>query len=553
MVDDFRKQSQGTILKFLQLVGSNPQIYVKHMVGLGPLIKDLDVYLLANEEEIVIVMIDPAGGRRYELADEMPFGKYIPQYFTEDDKRDSPVWQLALTCELLRHWMLRLSKHIPHVWGQLILGSKVVNTEDVQSYWESLNVGVIDHAEIPQTFSLPDHAVHDCPMAFPLEFFYSAEFTLEDIEAARHSLQQFFMDEPEEQESAEDDDSDDSDDFDPSSLFDLDDDDELGTGSAPDGFPEGIVQQNNNYQVKVQVLKPLSNPREELNKMVGCGEIKKRMDELVNMTRYNRLKSHLDPGGKQHTLSQHCVFLGRPGTGKSTVARILGSLLVEAGVLSKGHVVVCNRGTFVGTNWGDEERSVNQVIEMSRGGVLMIDEAYLLATPHPNDPGKLVIQLLMDLLADESNRDLAVVICGYKEEMLNLLSLNSGLDSRFPNRFEFADFSVNELLEISRRRVSEYDYHFTPAALQKLRQVVTDAYLNRDKRTWGNARYIANLLEKIYCRHANRCMGMKNVSRTRVLSLTPADIVPLETQPNEPVSEPDPQPSRIKVAGFRRY
>ena len=90
------------------------------------------------------------------------------------------------------------------------------------------------------------------------------------------------------------------------------------------------------------------------------------------------------PNSKRHEVSLHSVFFGRPGTGKTTVCKIFGSLLHQAGVLSKGHVVVCDRGTFIGTLWGDEERSVRQVIEMAQGGVLMIDEAYLLNGKHEN-------------------------------------------------------------------------------------------------------------------------------------------------------------------------
>ena len=107
---------------------------------------------------------------------------------------------------------------------------------------------------------------------------------------------------------------------------------------------------------------------------------------------------------------------------------------------------------------------MRQVLEMAKGGVLMIDEAYLLNGKHDNDPGKLVIQLLMNILADETQRDIAVVLCGYKTQMLKLLDMNPGLQSRFPNRFEFQDFTIDELLEITQRRVRCFDYQFTTTA-----------------------------------------------------------------------------------------
>ena len=105
---------------------------------------------------------------------------------------------------------------------------------------------------------------------------------------------------------------------------------------------------------------------------------------------------HYFPQWKQHQVSLHAIFFGRPGTGKTTVCKIYGGLLKEAGVLSKGHVVVCNRATFVGPSWGDEENAIRQAMEAAKGGVLMIDEAYLLNSAHPNDPGnaRFVVNLL---------------------------------------------------------------------------------------------------------------------------------------------------------------
>jgi ATPase family associated with various cellular activities (AAA). len=222
------------------------------------------------------------------------------------------------------------------------------------------------------------------------------------------------------------------------------------------------------------------------------------------------------------------VFLGRPGTGKTTVCKIFGSLLRQAGALSKGHVVVCDRGTFIGTLWGDEERSVRQVLEMAQGGVLMVDEAYLLNGKHENDPGKLVVQLMMNILADETQRDIAIVLCGYKEPMEKLLESNPGLQSRFPNKFEFADFTIDELLEITRRRVREYEYEFTPDAWDKYRLLLAKAYSQRDSKTWGNARFVANQLERIYIQHATRCVKQQPITKQQLRLLTSEDILPIE-------------------------
>lgn len=317
-------------------------------------------------------------------------------------------------------------------------------------------------------------------------------------------------------------DASDEDDDDEDAFDDDDDDDDIV-------LPSGLLEQNGNVTVKVEILRPIKNPRSELDRLVGCRSIKQRMDELLALTRYNAMLRNTFPDNKQHEVSLHSVFLGRPGTGKTTVCKIFGSLLHEAGVLSKGHVVVCNRGTFLGTLWGDEERSVRQVVEMAQGGVLMIDEAYLLNGKNQNDPGRVVLPMLMDILANEEQRDIAVVLCGYKEPMLRLLELNPGLHSRFPNRFEFCDFTVDELLQITRQRIGEYKYHFTRQAWEKYKEVLQAAYDVRDPDSWGNARYVANQLERIYVQHATRIVKHRIVGKRQLLALTPADILPIET------------------------
>lgn len=307
-----------------------------------------------------------------------------------------------------------------------------------------------------------------------------------------------------------------------------DPDEDVEEDPEEESFPDGEIEQNQAISVKVNILRPIANPREELDKLVGCADIKRRMDELVALTSYNKMMREYFPDRKQHEVSLHSIFLGRPGTGKTTVCKIFGSLLRKVGALSKGHVVVCDRGTFIGTLWGDEERSMKQVLKMAQGGVLMIDEAYLLASKNENDPGRMVVQLLMNVLADETQRDIAVVLCGYKEPMKKLLDSNPGLYSRFPNKFEFADFTVEELLEITKRRLQEYDYQFTSQAWEKYSGMLSQAYQVRNPETWGNARFVANQLERIYIQHAARCVKHQPKDKRELLKITPEDILPIE-------------------------
>ncbi|MBO7052173.1 MAG: AAA family ATPase, partial [Prevotella sp.] len=323
-----------------------------------------------------------------------------------------------------------------------------------------------------------------------------------------------------------------------------DDDDEDGDCSISPLFKSGGGGESDddddddfpsrNPKIKFQVLPPLLHPQEEMGRLVGCDDIKQRIEQLTMMSRYNRMVKKANPRVKPHALSLHSIFFGRPGTGKTTVCKIMGGLLRRSGALSIGHVVVCSRKDFVGTHWGDEERVVRKAVKEARGGVLMIDEAYQLISDNPNDPGRLVVPLLMDILSDESQRDIAIVLCGYKDEMKRLIDLNPGLYSRFPNVFEFKDFTIDELLKITERRVREYGYEFTRAAWRKYRSIVEEAYQTRDANTWGNARFIANLLEKIYLNHAMRCVRKGETDPHRLLLITPADVQPIEVAKPKP-------------------
>lgn len=134
----------------------------------------------------------------------------------------------------------------------------------------------------------------------------------------------------------------------------------------------------------------------------------------------------------------------------------------------------------------------------------------------------------MNILANEKQRDFAVVMCGYKEPMQKLLDINPGLASRFPNKFEFQDFTVEELEDISKRRLKDYEYQFTDEAWDKYCRLLNDAYKERNPQTWGNARFVANQLEHIYIQHAERCVNEQPEDKIGWRTITPEDIVPIE-------------------------
>ena len=528
LINDFKKQTQTTIWKHLDAMAVNYAVFSSHLKGFAPFLTDFDVYLYCDNSSMVVVCLDCCGHSDEQTYDE---SETLSPLILSDgyEPRISKVWKLAQTVRAINNRLM-----IP-VYGVLITEAEITNAYELYEMWDSNNVTVIDYMKRLKyrkirvnededldcksyVYSLNETPLHESETDSPVipipdtKEENPTKISESDDDEFERLLNEFINDDT--KDSSED-----------SSSETTEDD----TTTIDDTtFPSGEIEQNQNLSVKVEILRPIANPREELDKLVGCSEIKQRMDELVKLTSYNKMMRELCPTVKQHKVSLHSLFLGRPGTGKTTICKIYGSLLRQAGALSKGQVVVCDRSTFIGTLWGDEERSTRQVIDMAKGGVLMIDEAYLLNSSNPHDPGKMVIPLLMNILADESQRDIAVVLCGYKDPMQKLIDLNPGLQSRFPNKFEFPDFTIDELLEITKLRIKEYNYTFTTEAWEKYVHILSSAYQTRDPQTWGNARFIGNQLERIYIQHAGRCVKQQTSGKSELLSLTPEDIVSIE-------------------------
>ena len=547
LIDDFKYQTATTIWKHLDAMSANYAVYSTCMKRVYPYLSNYDVYLYCNDTNLVIMCLDCCGRSKEQTYDESD--TLTPLILSDgEEPRVSVVWQLS---EAVRFTKKCLKYDAPNlnVYGLLLTEAKILNAYELSDLWNKHHVTVIDDLKrlkykairVNSDSDLPcrsyvehlidrfiDEKIIDEPVASESRKAEPCEVTETDDDVLENRINDFIQRELEETDSINSEEQRDADtDYSEEECKMAADNEDIPFIDDVH-FPHGVIEQNNNMSVKVEILRPIPHPREELDKLVGCADVKQRMDELLALTSYNKLLQAQFPNAKRHEVSLHSVFLGRPGTGKTTVCKIFGSLLRQAGALSKGHVVVCDRGTFIGTLWGDEERSLRQVIEMAKGGVLMIDEAYLLNGSNDYDPGKLVIQLLMNILADESQRDMAVVLCGYKEPMMKLLDCNPGLSSRFPNKFDFLDFTVDELLEITRRRIKDYDYTFTVQAWEKYRDMLAQAYQMRDADTWGNARFVANQLERIYITHATRCVRQHPDNKHELLTLTPEDILPIE-------------------------
>lgn len=190
------------------------------------------------------------------------------------------------------------------------------------------------------------------------------------------------------------------------------------------------------------------------------------------------------------------LFLGNPGTGKTTVARLVGQMYHHMGLLSKGHTVITCRTDLIGEYIGQTEKRMKGVLEEARGGVLFIDEAYTLVSheKESNDYGKEVIHALLTVLS-EPNPDMIIILAGYEDKMKALLQTNPGLKDRFPLQFHFDDYSSDELLEIAHRTLKARNFALTEEADEHLKAVIEKASAQRDGH-FGNGRWVHNLIEQ---------------------------------------------------------
>lgn len=490
--------------------------------------------LLCADGEHLLVCQDK-GLAEAELADEEAFVGDPPLYFTETVHRESPVYHL-LRCKA--HIVQEVKGMPCNILPVLLTGSRIINQEDVEPDWEKM--GVVVHTEQRGESPFSDVEIAAvCYQALPelIERYKKACCEGNDVWEAllgidyKSEKQRYRVfreaadgknDEIEKIDKGEED-------------WDFDD-------FEMPKMPEGI-----DNAPCVEMLPPIDDAQSLLDSMVGMEKIKEDIKNMLVMSRYNDLLRKNSCCVKTHALSLHALFLGGPGTGKTTLARIYGGLLKKAGILSKGHTVVCTRASFIGPRWGDEEAKTNICLDLAKGGVLFIDEAYLLNGNHPNDPGRNVLQLMLPFLADEEQRDIAVVLAGYTKPMQDLIDTNQGLASRFTNRFEFQDLSLKELQEVSRLYIRKYNYHFTPTAWKAYSERLSQVFASKTQE-WGNARFVHNTLDRIFQMHAMRCVR-RGVTGKQLFSLTCEDVR------NTPFPEVGKNAEKshgvVRVAGFR--
>ena len=266
------------------------------------------------------------------------------------------------------------------------------------------------------------------------------------------------------------------------------------------------------------------DPLIQLDRMVGLAEVKQQVADLASLVLYQqRRKAAGLPAPPQ---SHHLVFTGNPGTGKTTVAQVVGAIYRRLGLLEKGHLVEVGRKDLVGQYWGSGAEKTAKVIEQALDGVLFIDEAYALNLDHKSSSGDALgheaIATLIDAM--EKNRDrLAVIVAGYSREMDRFFEANPGLASRFGTRIHFPDYSAEELAEIFRGLCEKDQYVLSPGADAKLIAVVTAIHAGRGE-DFGNGRAMRNLFEKTVRRQAARVTDGPETDEDDLVTLSEDDI-----------------------------
>ena len=273
--------------------------------------------------------------------------------------------------------------------------------------------------------------------------------------------------------------------------------------------------------------KPAQPPRRtleqalaELDGMIGLKEVKAEIHKLVDYTKI--VQARKKQGLKVPSISYHCVFTGNPGTGKTTVARILGDIYRELGILKSGHLIETDRSGLVGSYVGQTALKTNKLIDSALDGVLFIDEAYALAGGGKSDYGQEAIATLLKRMEDDRDK-LVVVVAGYSKEMRAFLDANSGMRSRFNRYINFPDYSAEELAAMFRMRAKKNQFTLAPDLEEGLVKLMKKVTRHPDP-TFGNGRFVRNLFETSVERQAMRLASLKNPTKEQLMTLTMADV-----------------------------
>ncbi len=258
-----------------------------------------------------------------------------------------------------------------------------------------------------------------------------------------------------------------------------------------------------------------------LEQLAGLDNVKSEIQSLVGFLEVNKARQQHELKGA--AMSLHMVFSGNPGTGKTTVARIVARIFSALGLLQKGHLVETDRLGLVGQYIGHTAKKTDDIVNQALDGVLFVDEAYSLISGGENDFGREAIDTLVKRMEDYRER-LIVIVAGYTEDMQRFIDTNPGLQSRFTIHVNFEDYRQKELIEIFRRFCEKNQYTLTPDAEVALAEKVTQDLQNAG-RGFGNGRHMRNLFEKAIRKHAVRlCMRKREWTKEELSQFTAEDL-----------------------------
>ena len=259
---------------------------------------------------------------------------------------------------------------------------------------------------------------------------------------------------------------------------------------------------------------------EQLEDLVGLEEVKKDVKNLMNLVKVRKLRQENDL--PVPPMSLHMVFMGNPGTGKTTVARLVSGLYAAIGVLSKGQLVEVDRSGLVAGYVGQTALKTQEVIKSALGGVLFIDEAYSLSSGGENDFGREAIETILKAMEDHRD-DLIVIVAGYTGPMENFLSSNPGLESRFNKYFFFPDYNGEQLMAIFRKQCEKNGYRMSEEAEKAAVALFTQLYEERSE-NFGNGRDVRNCFEDMIVRQSNRVAAMEAPTKEDLMAVLPEDL-----------------------------
>ncbi len=266
---------------------------------------------------------------------------------------------------------------------------------------------------------------------------------------------------------------------------------------------------------------PLLKAEKSLDTMIGMKNIKEFIREMYALVYVNQCRENASLQPTQQNL--HMLFIGNPGTGKTTVARIMADMLKDMKVIEKGHFIEAERADLVGEYIGQTAQKTRNLIKKAEGGILFIDEAYSLARGGEKDFGREAVDTLVKAMEDHQHKFI-LILAGYPEEMKRFLSLNPGLPSRFPNKLHFHDFTGMQMLELFRRMTKEKDYQCTEELIGKMRTHFHSISYSEKKS--HNGRYVRNLIERVIRRHALRILeNEEKMDKQTLMTLEAADFI----------------------------